>query len=190
MDEILFPRGKRGHGGASLPTAADEAQHRLFGDDPKPGHAEPATRNTDPQTSHDAERRAANGLTLKQLAVLAAFQQHASAGGMIDETLVAYYAGRRQWAIDTAGSRAEFADWWPEQTASGLRTRRHELTTLGYIRKSGRKGETIAGGPSIVWELTDDGRAFAVRGHLERLRMIERQTRMVRGLRKRPEDHL
>jgi hypothetical protein len=65
-------------------------------------------------------------------------------------------------------------DWWPEQTHSGLRTRRNELVTLGYLRDSGRKGETQAGGPSIVWELTDAGKAFPVRGYLERLRMRDR----------------
>jgi hypothetical protein len=37
-------------------------------------------------------------------------------------------------------------------TASGVRSRRAELTEVGWVRDSGQKRQTKAGHPSIVWE--------------------------------------
>jgi hypothetical protein len=185
MDESFRPRRPRGHGESSLPTAARAAQPSLFGDEPTPAHqVHPATRATDPATSHAAQATAERGLTLKQLAVLAAFQSYAyyfSGGrfGMIDETLVDYY-GRDHTNHTDDGARGDHPyvfvgrEWWPKQTASGLRTRRKELVRLGYIADSGQKGETAAGSRSIKWTLTEAGFPFPVRGHVERLRMRAR----------------
>lgn len=136
--------------GESLPTARNAEQPDLFGES-RPSRLRAAARKTDPATSHKAAQKATRGISLKQLAVLECFQRREEydrasstfASGMIDETLIRQYGAR--------------VCWWPAQTESGLRTRRSELVTLGYLRASTQKGETTSGNSSTIWELTPSG---------------------------------
>jgi hypothetical protein len=100
---------------------------------------EPRARSTDPETSHEAAARAKRNLTQKQRNVLDGLRTLARAGAtqVMDEELVAH-----------------MAVVMPGLTQSSVRTRRKELVALGYVKDSGRKGETSAGGKSIRWELT------------------------------------
>jgi hypothetical protein len=149
--------------GESLPRARDIEQADLFGA-ARPSRLRAAARSTDPATSHAAARTAHREISLKQLSVLDCFRSVEEADlrvtappntqGMIDEGLIRLYRSRRE--------HIERDAWWPLQTDSGLRTRRSELVTLQYLRDSGRKYATAAGSPSIVWELTDAGRALNV----------------------------
>ena len=88
------------------------------------------TRNTDPQTSR-AAAASVKGMTAKRRAVLALFKVKRS---MTDEELVVEY------------SKVRFRNEWPDQSESGLRTRRSELVTLGMLTQ----GKTLDGKPRVV----------------------------------------
>lgn len=75
-----------------------------------------------------------------QRAVRAALER---LGRATDERLVAYY--RANAGIETG---------WPEQSESGIRTRRHELVEQGFAEDSGRKAEITTGRQAIVWQPT------------------------------------
>jgi hypothetical protein len=145
--------------GESLPRAADAEQSDLFGA-ARPSRLRAAARSTDPETSHAAAKRANRSISLKQLAVLDCFQREnrrylAVTGqlldGMIDEKLLQRYHAA------TSILSAERVDWYPQQSDSGLRTRRSELVTLKYVVDTGIKRLGDACGPSIVWQLTEAG---------------------------------
>jgi hypothetical protein len=102
----------------------------LFSSPPRPA----AARRTDPETSWEAARAATQGLRQSLAAVLEAFQR---LGPMTDETLVARYP----------------ADL-PPQSPSGLRSRRAELVSRGYIRFAGQYELTDTGNRTRLWELT------------------------------------
>jgi hypothetical protein len=101
---------------SSLPLFADAAR----------------ARRKDPETSHEAARHASENLRKSQYAVLAAFRE---LGAMSDETLVDRYAELHGQSPTT----------YPDQSPSGLRTRRHELVLLGKIVFTGRRDENAAG---------------------------------------------
>jgi predicted ArsR family transcriptional regulator len=46
----------------------------------------------------------------------------------------------------------------PWSSPSGLRTRRHELTDIGYVEDSDLRVKTYSGRSAIVWRLTEEGR--------------------------------
>lgn len=97
-------------------------------------------RHTDPGTSH-AAAASVKALTEKQRAVLDLFRRY---GPMIDETLIARYSALRQLAEGAP----------PEQSESGIRTRRSELVTRGDLMDTGIKARMTTGRMAIVWGLT------------------------------------
>lgn len=104
------------------------------------GDQPPRARTTDPVTSHLAAASVEN-LTESQNAVLWMVK---SLGPLTDEALVTYYAGRM--------GRPGF----PNQSPSGIRTRRHELTEAGLVEGSG-VGSTRSGRKAVLWrEVGDD----------------------------------
>jgi len=104
---------------------------RLF--DPDRAHA----RTSDPETSH-AAAASVTDLTGKQEAVL---QTLALTGPAGDEYLIAVYQNRAYMGVV------------PEQSESGIRTRRAELVRKGFVMDSGDKTETSTGRKSIVWKV-------------------------------------
>jgi hypothetical protein len=97
-----------------------------------PVRVNPSARTLDPDTSHQAAATV-TALNDKQQAVLDVFHTY---GPLTDEDL--------ENAYDVTGG--------PQQSESGLRTRRHELVEQGLIRDSGRREPSSAGRQSIVWE--------------------------------------
>lgn len=97
----------------------------------------PRARNTDPSTSHEAAASVTN-LTARRAAVLAFFAQR---GAMTDVQLAALY------------EPAAFLGLAPEQSPSGLRTRRSELVTSGRLRDSGGTAVLPSGRRAILWEV-------------------------------------
>lgn len=75
-----------------------------------------------------------------QTAVQACFVKH---GAMHDEALVAVYQATR------------LAEGWPQQSESGLRTRRSELVDAEMLRDTGRTVKLQSGRSSIVWNLSE-----------------------------------
>lgn len=92
---------------------------------------EARARATDPDTSHDASRSIGE-MTQKRQAVLDIVT---AIGGGTDEDIVDAY-------------RSSSA---PQQTASGIRTRRAELVTMGLVRDTGRRTVRASGRSAIVW---------------------------------------
>ncbi len=104
---------------------------------------EPArARRTDPETSHAAARSlSVRTLRRSQRAVLEVFERFPP--GMTDSDLLTVYRTYRA----TPGVHV------PRQSASGLRTRRHELVTAGLLVDSGRRERLRGGRRSIVWRV-------------------------------------
>lgn len=104
---------------------------------------EPAAhaRSTDPITSHEAATSVESKIRWSQRAVRECFGKK---GEMTDRVLCAVYP-----RYHSTGSYD-----WPQQSPSGLRTRRHELTEQGVIVDSGR-AEIYAGSNRrhIIWRL-------------------------------------
>lgn len=96
-------------------------------------------RATDPTTSHDAAR-SVKSIRPRQRAVLAVLAERP----MTDVELVEVYGYRH---------RAD-ADRYPRQSESGLRTRRAELVTLGYVEDSTTTRRLESGRRAIVWTTT------------------------------------
>ncbi len=114
----------------------------------RPLFDEPArARRTDPETSH-AAARSFDLYTLRnsQRAVLAVFERFPP--GMTDSDLLIEYRRYR----DTPGVHISDVHM-PRQSASGLRTRRHELVTVGLLVDSGRRERLHGGRRSIVWRV-------------------------------------
>lgn len=101
---------------------------------PEQAHA----RATDPETSHEAAADVSRRLTANQEAVLRLFRRNRL---MTDVGLLAMYAE----AYKRSGSH-----FWPQQSPSGLRTRRKELTTQRWLRDSGERA-LVGGRHHIVW---------------------------------------
>jgi hypothetical protein len=108
-------------------TVIDELQKRierlmLYGNEQVP----PRARSTDPDTSQEAARNIRLTMTVKRMAVLEAVRL---AGPITDLGLADYYRAQR------------VAKGWPEQSDSGLRTRRSELVDLGKVQRVGDRKE-------------------------------------------------
>lgn len=107
---------------------------------PKGQHGLPGTpraRTSDPVTSHLAALGVEQDLRRKQEHVLSMFLTH---GRMTDEDLAKRYE----------------ATTLPQQSPSGLRTRRHELVLAGLVRDSGFKDQLDSTSLGIMWELVPD----------------------------------
>ena len=65
--------------------------------------------------------------------------------GLTDEQLLDRYRERRRHDPEI----------YPEQSESGLRTRRHELVELGFAADSEKRREISTGRQAIVWRITD-----------------------------------
>jgi hypothetical protein len=96
----------------------------------------PRARRTDPGTSH-AAARSVGGQTKKQLSVKAVLRKY---GPMSDEQLLRVYKSHIEDGVPINGV------YLPEQSDSGIRTRRSELADLGAVvehdtttMRSGRK---------------------------------------------------
>lgn len=96
-------------------------------------------RRRDPVTSHAAAASVA-GITEKQRAVLRVL---AWAGPLTDEELVEEYERPRVEPL-------------PEQSPSGIRSRRSELVKLGHVEAVGQ-GRTGAGRRALRWAATGMG---------------------------------
>lgn len=88
----------------------------------------PAARNSDPETSHQAARRARAGAFTNRTIALAALA-HAGSNGLTDFEL------------------AEITGI--PQTSIGVR--RGELVKMGYVIKTEERRPSPSGSPSIVW---------------------------------------
>lgn len=97
---------------------------------------QPRARNTDPVESHQAAASVTK-LTEKQDAILALLKSRA--GALSDPEIKAIYA------------QEEIFMGWPEQSESGLRTRRAELVRKGLVQ---RAGTTVlsSGRRAATWE--------------------------------------
>jgi len=141
--------------GTGLPTAARNEQLNAFGPEPGAANVGPATRTSDPSTSHAAAKRAARGLTTKQIAVLDTFQRvRAARQGLrpveiTHEELIESYAVQR--------TKSAHCAWYPALTDSSIRTRCKELATLSYIYRYDEEGTTRTGGRAARWKLTHAG---------------------------------
>lgn len=93
----------------------------------------PRARLTDPRESHEAAA-SVTGLTEKQNAVLDCLTGHR----LTDHDLASRYESLR---VDRG---------WPQQSESGLRTRRSELVARGLIEKAGT-GRLPSGRNAAVW---------------------------------------
>lgn len=104
--------------------------------------SEPRARSTDPATSHAAARSIRPGfLRDSQDAIVKLFRE---LGPMDDSLLVDRY----QEAV-LEGLR-------PNQSPSGIRTRRAELVDAGVVRDTGRTVRLESGRQATVWELLVD----------------------------------
>lgn len=101
---------------------------------------EAKSRASDPGTSQAAAKTVMR-MTDKRQAVLEAFQYF---GPMTDEQLHDAYEERRQ------------CYHWPEQSASGLRTRRSELVRMGALEDAGTKRRMRTGRWAVLWGLRVD----------------------------------
>lgn len=97
----------------------------------------PVARRTDPETSH-AAAASVGDVRLTQAAILRLFTVY---GPMTDEDLVAIYQIR-------GGDMG-----LPQQSASGLRTRRDELVKRGLIEYGGEKAQIASGRYARIWQL-------------------------------------
>lgn len=99
-------------------------------------------RNDDRKTSHDAAKSVTE-LPQKQRDVLKVFNVATSfmTRGLTDEQLVNFY--------DDYVHRKEVS----QQSQSGIRSRRNELTLKGYIVDSGKTRPTKSGRQATVWKL-------------------------------------
>lgn len=96
---------------------------------------EAKSRTSDPDTSQ-AAALAVTRMTSKRLAVLRLFEL---SGEMTDEQLLDRYRSRSR-------SRG-----WPEQSESGLRTRRCELIRMGQLQDTGRTRRMTTGRMAKIW---------------------------------------
>jgi hypothetical protein len=113
-------------------TGGDD--YALFGHD---GEPTAQARRTDPETSREAARSLkAERLRASQEAVLAVLKRH---GPLDDHTLVDLY----DMLTATGGI--------PEQSPSGIRTRRHELVEAGEVVDTGERAKMPSGRRAIVW---------------------------------------
>lgn len=105
----------------------------LFNDDGERAFA----RRSDPPTSHEAAGSLpSDKLRASQQAVLTILRTH---GPACDTDLVRLYQRL------SAGGR------YPQQSESGIRTRRKELVAKGLVVDTGRRTLTVSGRRTVVW---------------------------------------
>ena len=109
----------------------------------------PRARRTDPQTSHDAAASVEN-LSQKQEAVLKVIRTFPI--GLVDVGLVNAYTMLQKMPAGANG-----VGYLPEQSESGLRSRRSELVDRGLVRDSGKRMKLPSGRKAIVWEAVETG---------------------------------
>lgn len=100
----------------------------------------PRARKSDPVTSHVAAASVVD-VTKKQAAVLHTLKD--LGGEATDDSIKSWYKA------------LQFHDDLPDQSDSGLRTRRRELVDEGLIVNTGQLLPTKTGRPAIVWRLVD-----------------------------------
>jgi hypothetical protein len=108
-------------------------------------------RTTDSDTSQEAAASiAAENIRRSQTAILAVLRQ---CGPMTDVDLVKVYESSatstsddRLWVIGYPEGRV------PQQSQSGIRTRRDELVKQDQVRNSGERRKLPSGRNAIVWE--------------------------------------
>ena len=101
------------------------------------GSSRANARNSDPDTSHAAaESISSERIRRSQAAVLSCLKQQ---GPRHDTLLISDYEAQR----------AERQ--WPEQSPSGIRTRRSELVDRGFVADSGGRQRLASGRMAIVW---------------------------------------
>lgn len=138
-----------------MPPAPSALQMDAFsGRAAAPANVGPATRGNDPSTSRRAAERAAGDMTNKQMAVLALFWVY---GHLNDEDLVNTYR-RKQ--------RAAGEGLLPNQTDSGIRSRRSELVQLRYLESAGYKTIMSTGGEGRVHRVVAGTDEPAILHHL------------------------
>jgi hypothetical protein len=102
--------------------------------------SEANARSTDPGTSHAAARSiTAENMKESQRAVLDCFDRY---GPMHDERFLAVYSEVRN------------SHGWPQQSESGLRTRRSELVDSRWMRDTGQTVTLPSNRQSTVWHIT------------------------------------
>lgn len=109
-----------------------DGQESLFGD---AGHAH--ARRGDPETSHEAAESLTD-LGEKQWSVLVLMRV---IGDATDAEIAERYAIHRTL---------------PDQSASGLRTRRKELVDRGYVADTGRRARLSSGRRAIIWGVVSE----------------------------------
>ena len=106
-------------------------------------------RTTDPSTSHQAAASLTPlTLTGNRLAVLRLMSKCIV---VHDEELVREYQKRSR----------DHARRYPRQSPSGIRTRRHELTCVGYVQRCGVT--MVRGRQHLRWQITLAGRDVLAR---------------------------
>lgn len=95
-------------------------------------------RRTDPETSQEAAERIEEALARNQSAVLVAMRHM---GPCTDEELVDQYGGLASSPYYKL----------PQQSPSGLRSRRNELAERALVVNTGLKRPTKSGSKAIVW---------------------------------------
>lgn len=100
----------------------------------------PRARDSDPPTSHEAADSIGTPvLRQRQQAVLVCLR-NAPTTGLTDHELAEVYA---RWRASTTVV--------PEQSPSGLRTRRKELQAMGLVLDTGERRPLPTGRKAIVW---------------------------------------
>jgi hypothetical protein len=96
----------------------------------------PSARSTDPETSHQAaESIDADTIRVSQASVLYVL----ASGPMTDEELLAEYG------------RLAASGFVRPQSVSGIRTRRNELVSAGWVIDTGRRAQMASGRSATVW---------------------------------------
>lgn len=140
-----------------MPAASSALQMDVFSArSTAPANVGPATRSKDPETSKRAAERASGDMTNKQMAVLALFWVY---GHLNDEDLVNIYR-RKQRALGVGSTVL------PQQTDSGIRSRRSELVQLKYLESAGYKTIMSTGGEGRVHRVVPGTDEPAILNHL------------------------
>jgi hypothetical protein len=142
--------------GTGIPTAARNEQLNMLGAEPGAPHVGPVARSSDPSTSHTAAKKAARGLSTKQLAVLDTIQRARSARVGMRDVEMTHDEIIDRYRLYRQDSRACL--WYPSLGESSIRTRVSELVTLRYVDKHDENGRSLAGNPAARWTLTEKGK--------------------------------
>lgn len=121
-------------------TLMRAAAQAYRGENPAPVRVAALSRFTDPDTSHAAAASlSADRMRETQRVIVEILDRF---GPACDEDIATY--SRQLASLGEA----------PQQSPSGLRSRRAELVAAGIVRDSGERAKTTAGRSTIVWELT------------------------------------